>query len=208
MSLRVAFRPSSKELSTILLIARHRRIWKLHGEKIEKAFETVTSTIFIRGVTVRVQIKPQFEESELEYFGWSHSGSTGKIAVLLCYESGHILEEEILWQLIHELGHRLLGQHKLYINKQEVGISLEQDIYESHRVLFSFLSEVIESAFDKETSKAVIKRAELNYINQSKEAKAGPYLRSWNWAKGLSKKRRKEIIRLIFEHRVLILPES
>ena len=201
--LRLYFRPHSTSIPVLLLTAQHRRLWQTYGAGIDQAFSSVTGQSFKSGVRLSVDIKT---DSQGGIFEWSHAGKSNEAAIMLYYDSSAPSEYAILNQLCHELGHRLVEQHraKSYIDRQYTNkeITTVEWLYETHRILFVFLIDVITAAFDETTASKIIKYSEHNYLESENSFEGTPaYKEAWLWAKNLSYQKRRAITRSLFtEH--------
>lgn len=205
-TLRLYFRTEDSSIPSIILTAQHRRLWKYYGADITKAFKIHTGVSFMHGVRIRVGVK----DYNNEYLGWSHSGVTGRKAVTLYYLDGHQADPTILGELLHELGHRLLGQHKLFLDWRKTGMSVYEDNYETHRVLFSMLIPVIQDVFDKDTVQAIYSNVDERYSIEPSNNSPDSLLRSfhdaWQWTRALPSGLHSKQIKALFKQHEPTLP--
>jgi hypothetical protein len=201
----VYFRPKDKSIPNLLLTSQHKRLWQLYGEQIIEGLKNVTGCTYLQGIRIEVGILTPKGNGYLE---WSHNGITGKEAMALYYESAYCSEVEILWQLCHELGHRLIGQHKLAIDPTQFSLSRWEENYETHRDLFVFLVDVFMIAFKNKLADQIINYGNSRYTGEDNDPYRKSYEDSWVWANSLTRARRHELTRLLFEQNKLILPKN
>jgi hypothetical protein len=195
----VYWHPATTDLATIFLYGQHRRLRQTHGSSIIRAFEQVTGVSFRSGVRITVAGGWSHEDSR---FG-STAGFDGRKAICLRYASRTPSESQVLAEMTHELGHRLLEQHTV---PNATGLD-DQWIFESHRQLFVFLIDVVCIAFDHHLATRILSEIESGYSEQGRSDQA-PYVRSWRWALNCSRKRRREITRLMFTGKLSTLPRK
>ncbi len=194
----ILFRPVTGNIDDLLLVGKLKRLWDVHGPDITSAFTQVTGYDFTQDIRANVGVG---DIAVLE----SHSGITNREAMLLIYKSTYVADAKLLWLLCHELGHRLLGNHKLYINNSSHKYSKAEVNYEAHRTLFVFLIDVITAAFTDQVAAELLSCADDNYMSPG-DAWDDTYTKSWKWAKQLAPGRRKELTAMLFDDKTIILP--
>lgn len=169
--MRVRFLSQAKDLETIFLLGRVKRVWAEHGHNMVKALEQQAGVQFQHGVTVQVAYATD------DWWGGA-AGRGGRTAIrIYCQrELVDTYDEHIAWLLMHELGHRLLQQHGVEHRTEE--FASEDSWHEAeHRLLFAFLIPAIHQAFDKEFADRLVRtNPEIGY-----EQMEYGHTRAWRW---------------------------
>jgi hypothetical protein len=194
------FRALTTSFDDLLLIGKHKRLWNIHGESILRSFRSISGHDFTQGIRIKIGVGDTVIDE-------SHSGMTNRQAMRLIYKSVNIDDTKVLWLLCHELGHRLLGNYKLYVNNSSHKYSRDQANYEMHRMLFVYLIDVIEGAFAADQAADLFSYAD-DWYYQSEDSFSNTYWQSWTWARKLTKARRHQLTKLLFDQRIIILPLS
>lgn len=197
---RLLFRAQDTNFDNLLLLGKHNRLWNQYGQSIIGGFEQITGLSFTQGIRIDVTIADESKEE-------SHSGVTNREAIKLVYSSPNINDNQILWLLCHELGHRLLGQHKIYLHDTRNAQQKRINNYNTHRALFVILIELINLLFSSDIARWLLDYASKKYQNASDEWDE-TYQKSWQWAYDLSPAHRRNLIETITEAKTLILPEN
>jgi hypothetical protein len=187
--------PDKTNIDSVLLLGQHRRLWNTYGPAITTSFEQITEVEFLQNVRAVITIDKEGES------GQSNSGITGREAMELCYPGAYIPEKRILWLLCHELGHRLEGQHEVYLDKKWHNTLPETALlYEAHRRLFVYLIDVILHAFPGKVAHDILQWVDTDNYNVDKDDPSYPsYTKAWKWARRLSHEERYELTQTIFQ---------
>jgi hypothetical protein len=194
---KLLFHVHGTDFESLLLLGAHKRIWDQYGKAILDGFEKVTGLAFTQGIRVELLIAAEGEEG-------SHSGTTNREAIRLAYTSPNVNEIQILWLLCHELGHRLLGQHKIYLNDTRNELQKRTNMCDAHRALFIILIEVINTIFTPGIARQLFERADYLYAVPDVRWDDA-YQKAWQWARGLSPLRRRQLISTIAAEKTLKL---
>lgn len=189
---KIRFYAPKKDIATLFLLGRVRRVYDEWGVRIIDALERSSGLTFSSGVNVRVQMS--------ESTTWEGgAGKVGRKAIHIDLPKNLAAQEDadglIIWLLIHELGHRLREQHGLgfmYHDNDLPGWTEAE-----HRLLILFLIDALYLLGER--GELVIKNwIELGYPRSDMYY---PHTKAWVWAFDMAQDKRRELWRAFIKTR-------
>lgn len=187
--MRLVFKPATNDFATILDSGYLKFLWQpLEGQYIRALQDTVGLDFLHSRAVVRCGKMPG-----------SESGKVGREAIRITtytqysdnnYAPLRRQADDLLATLTHELGHRLLAEHKIYLSD-----AIERENYHSHCMLYVFLYDSWVRAFGVERAKQLAVYQASNPMPD--------YHDSWQWATGLTAAKRQQLTKYLVRHKRL-----
>lgn len=181
---KIRFYSPKKDIATLFLLGRVRRVYNEWGARIIDALEQSSGLAFSSGINVRVQMS--------ENTMWEgDAGKVGREAVHIDLPKNLASQEDadglIIWLLIHELGHRLCEQHGLWFRYHDNDLPGWTEA--EHRLLFLFLVDALYLLGER--GELVIKNwIEFGYPRSDMSY---PHTKAWVWAFDMNSNKRQDI---------------
>ncbi len=186
------FKPATKDPSDILDTAYVRSLWQRSGSSYSAAAQKVTGLTFInQGLTVSCG-QYKLNTSGIAYRE-AVKITTHRFVAGSGFKHARKEDNELLAVLTHELGHRLLAEHRIV-----PPYPYPRRDYEMHRMLFVFLYDTWVTAFGEAKAKEF-----TVYHDYPNEPEYREHYDSWNWARHLPPNKRKRLTAYLVKHKRL-----